>query len=85
MKKTTVKKNKQTQGKIPPKFRVLFDSYHSETEKKMTRYLAEQNKKSNEDIKRYIGSLTEEYQGRVSSVAEQHAGTNEKLILLVKK
>ena len=44
-----------------------------------------QNKKSDDDIKRYIGSLTEEYQSRVSSVAEQHAGTNEKIDTLGKE
>lgn len=69
MKKTTEKKNKQTQGKIPLEFRVLFDSYHKETEKKMDqratvqdkkrdhemkKYIAEQNKKSNQEMKKHV-------------------------------
>ena len=33
----------------------------------------------NKDMKRYVGSLSEEFQGRVSAIAEQFGGLNKKI------
>ncbi|MCK9352468.1 MAG: hypothetical protein WCT49_06025 [Candidatus Paceibacterota bacterium] len=49
---------------ITPEIRALFDSYHKETEKEMTRY---------------VGALSEDFQSKVSAIGEQFSGLNDKL------
>ena len=76
MKKPISKTSKSdSQKKLAPEVREALDSYHLE----MQKYVDTLQKRSDEDIKRYIGSLTEEYQGRTSAVAEQFSGLNEKI------
>ena len=46
---------------------------------KIKGYIDIQRAKSDEDMKRHVGALSEEFQGRVKAVAEQFGGLNEKL------
>jgi uncharacterized protein YukE len=77
MKKPISKTSKSSGSlkKLSPEVREALDAYHAETQA----HIDALNKKSDEDIKRYIGSLTEEYQGRTSAIAEQFSGLNEKV------
>ena len=65
MKKEIKKKEANiVEVKITPEIRALFDSYHKETEQEM---------------KRHVGALSENFQHGLSAVAEQYAGINKKL------
>jgi uncharacterized coiled-coil DUF342 family protein len=66
MKKET-KKNNVVQVEITPEIRALFDGYHKETEQEM---------------KRHVGALSEDFQHGLSAVAEQFSGLNEKIDVL---
>lgn len=48
-------------------------------EKKTAIKKVQTSESSTEDIKRYLGALAEDFQGRVSAIAEQFLGVNEKL------
>jgi chromosome segregation ATPase len=77
MKKTIVKENdiNESKRKLSSEIREALDIYHIETQA----HIDALNKKTEEEIKRYIGSLTEEYQNRVSGVVEQFLGLNDKI------
>lgn len=53
--------------------------YNCEMKKKVVPKKKQAKSSSTDDIKRYLGALAEDFQGRVSAVAEQFSGVNEKL------
>lgn len=57
-------KKQKVRVEITPEIRALFDEYHAETEKEVTRY---------------IGAVTEDFQGKVSAIAEQFSSLHEKI------
>ena len=58
------KKVNTVEVKITPEIRALFDGYHKETE---------------QERKRHVGALSEDFQHGLSAVAEQYSGLNEKI------
>jgi predicted urease superfamily metal-dependent hydrolase len=83
MKKETSKTNKSVdpRKKLSPEVREALDAYNAD----MKAHIETLQKKSDEDIKQYIGSVSEEHQARTSAVAEQYSGLNEKIDTLGKE
>lgn len=57
----------------------FFSEMQDKSDAKIKGYIDIQRAKSDEDIKRYTGALSEEFQGRVKGVAEQFGGLNTKI------
>lgn len=57
----------------------MYREYNWGMKKKIATKKAQKSISSTEDIKRYLGALAEDFQGRVSAIAEQFFGVNEKL------
>lgn len=57
----------------------FWSDIQKKSDTKIKGYIDIQRVKSNEDMKRHLGALTEDFQGKVKGVAEQFHGLNTKL------
>ena len=57
----------------------FFSDLHEKSDAKIKGYIDIQRGKTDEDIKRYIGAVSEDFQGKVTVVAEQYGTIVKKL------
>lgn len=57
----------------------MYEEYNNGMKNKVATEKVQKSESSADEIKRYLGALAEDFQGRVSAIAEQFLGLNEKL------
>ena len=74
-----MKRKKASKKNYLESFSKFYKEVQDKSDTKIKGYIDIQRAKSDEDMKRYVGALSEDFQARVSVIGEQFGGLNKKL------